>query len=106
MKRVEGVVYLYCCEKWHERWNDKLMTRWMPRHLFFTENALCCLLCEEMRRQLLPRRHKRHAKAFSVKNRCLGIHLVISLSFHLSCHFSQQYKYVTPSTLFMIYIVR
>ena len=42
MKRVEGVVYLYCCEKWHERWNDKLMTRWMPRHLFLTDNAKNC----------------------------------------------------------------
>ena len=59
MKRVEGVTYLYCCEKWHERWNNKLMTRWMPRHMFVAENALCCLLCEEMRRQLLPRRRKR-----------------------------------------------
>ena len=59
MKRVEGVVYLYCCEKWHERWNNKLMTRWMPRHMFLTENSLACMLCEEMRRQLLPRRRKR-----------------------------------------------
>ena len=50
MKRVEGVVYLYCCEKWHERWNDKLMTRWMPRHLFLTERNLACILCEETRR--------------------------------------------------------
>ena len=50
---------MYCCEKWHERWNDKLMTRWMPRHMFVAENALCCKLCEEMRRQLLPRRRKR-----------------------------------------------
>ena len=41
------------------------------------------------------------AKFRSVKNMCLGIHLVISLSFHLSCHFSQQYKYTTPSTLFI-----
>ena len=59
MKRVEGVVYLYCCEKWHERWNNKLMTRWMPRHMFLTEQNLPCILCEEMRRQLLPRRRKR-----------------------------------------------
>ena len=59
MKRVEGVVYLYCCEKWHERWNHKLMTRWMPRHMFLTERNLACVLCEEMRRQLLPRRRKR-----------------------------------------------
>ena len=59
MKRVEGVTYLYCFEKWHERWNNKLMTRWMPRHMYVTEQNLACVLCEEMRRQLLPRRRKR-----------------------------------------------
>ena len=59
MKRINGVRHLLCLCYWHEEWNHESVSRWLPVHLFASMMTLECLMCQQVRRQLRPRRLER-----------------------------------------------
>ena len=59
MKKINGQRYMLCLSYWHEEWNHESMSRWQPMHMFASMLTMDCLVCQQMRRQLHPRRLER-----------------------------------------------